>query len=69
MAVTRYVRSRIKVHVQANEVRPEGSHKERNQTTFTFSGQSHYDMEPDELAFYVYFGFLIMTYGGDFPWI
>ena len=63
MAVTRYVRSRIKVHVQANEVLTEGGHKERKQTTFTLCGQSQYDMEPDELMFYVYLGWLIMQYG------
>jgi len=68
MAVTRYVRSRIKVHVQASEIDPEGSHKERKQTTFTLSGQSRYDMvSPDELNFYVYLGFLLMQYGTEFP--
>ena len=67
MAVTRYVRSRIKVHVQANEIRPEGSKKERNQSTFTLSGQSYYDMQPDELMFYVYLGWFMMLYGSEWP--
>lgn len=63
MAVTRYVRAKIKLHVQANEIRPEGSKKERNQSTFTLHGQTMYDMDPDEIMFYLYLGMMIITYG------
>jgi len=65
MAVTRYVRSKINIHVQENEIKDVSKVKENNQLTYTFSGKTLVDMEPDELRFYVYFAHLLIVYGGD----
>ena len=66
MAVTRYVRAKISIHVQENEIKDVSKVNESNQMTYTFSGKTLVDMEPDELRFYVYIAYLIIVYGGGF---
>jgi hypothetical protein len=66
MAVTRYVRSRFKIHIQANQIKDTAKVKEGNQTTYTIEGQTFEEMEPDELQFMAYLAYTILRYGWIF---
>lgn len=66
MAVTRYVRSRFKIHIQANEIKDIAKTKEGNQTTYTLEGQTFEEMDPTELQVMAYLAYIILRYGWIF---
>jgi hypothetical protein len=66
MAVTRYVRSRFKIHIQANQIKDIAKVKEGNQTTYTLEGATYEEMDPDELKMMAYLAYIILRYGWIF---